>query len=310
MTGAVKTRMQWHDLPREVVAEVERVLGAPVVDAVSQTEGFSPGSADRVVTADGTRAFVKAVPRGRNEGTYDLHRREIEVMRLLPAEVSAPALLGSLVTDEWAVLVLEDVDGRHPGAAGDGADVAAVLDAFATFPRLPEAARASLPSAVDEFAAEQDSWWRIEADAIALPDWAEGNRARLRAAGERVLDAVAGEHLQHYDGRADNVLMDADGRPWIIDWPWASIGARWMDGLFYLLDVRLRGEAIDVEDVLAQHPLFEGVAAADIDAVLAAVTGRFFVKAQLPAPPGLPTLRDFQYREGIAGMEWLRQRWG
>src|SRR5690606_9826476 len=100
MADAVKTRMLWADLPLEVVAAVEGVLGAPVVDAVSQTEGFSPGSADRVVTADGRRAFVKAVHRGRNEGAYELHQREIAVMRLIPSEVSAPALLGSLVTDD------------------------------------------------------------------------------------------------------------------------------------------------------------------------------------------------------------------
>ncbi|OJU41721.1 MAG: hypothetical protein BGN97_08700 [Microbacterium sp. 69-10] len=310
MTAELKTRMLWSDLPDEVVREVERVLDAPVVEAVSQVEGFSPGSADRVVTATGRRAFVKTVHRDRNEGAYELHQREIQVMRLLPGTVSAPALLGSLVTDEWAVLVLADVEGRHPGGAGDGSDVVAVLDAFATFPRLEGESLSALPSAADEFAEEQASWRVIEAEGVELPAWAAANRGRLRTAAERVLEVVAGDHLQHYDGRADNVLMDAEGTAWIIDWPWASVGARWMDGLFYLLDVRLRGETVDVEQVLAQHPLFDGVPPADVDSVLAAVTGRFFVKAQLPAPPGMPTLRDFQYREAIAGMEWLRQRWG
>ena len=42
MTGELKTRMLWSDLPDEVVREVERVLDAPVVEAVSQAEGFSP----------------------------------------------------------------------------------------------------------------------------------------------------------------------------------------------------------------------------------------------------------------------------
>lgn len=306
---SVKTRMLWSDLPDEIVADVERVLGGSVVGAVSQPEGFSPGSADRVVTTDGRRAFVKTVHRDSNAGSHELHRREIDVMRLIPAGVSAPALLGSTVTDEWAVIILQDVDGKHPGAALDGADVVAVLDAFATFPRLEDAESAQLPTAVDEFRAEQDSWRQLEVEGTPLPEWAERNRERLRAAGERVLEVVAGEHLQHLDGRADNVLMDAAGRAWVIDWPWAAIGARWLDSLFYLLDVRVRGEQVDVEVLLRQHPVFDGVTDDDIDAVLAAVTGRFFVKAALPATAGMPTLREFQHREGIAGLDWLRSRW-
>lgn len=39
------------------------------------------------------------------------------------------------------------------------------------------------------------------------------------------------------------------------------------------------------------------------------VTGRYFDKDRLPAPPNMPTLRAFQYREAIAGMDWLRERW-
>ncbi|MFD5226625.1 hypothetical protein ACFWHT_13485 [Microbacterium sp. NPDC058342] len=309
MMDAVKTRRQWTDLPSGLVKRIEGILDGAVVSATSQTEGFSPGSADRVVTAGGLRAFVKAVHRDHNEGAYDLHLREIEVMRLLPTGVSAPALLGSVISDDWAVLVLQDIEGRHPGQAGDGSDVEAVLDAFATLPRLTGEARASLPRAADEFVADQDSWRVIAADAVQVPDWAGVNRDRLRRAGEKVCDVVAGEHLQHFDGRADNVLVDADGEAWIIDWPWAASGAHWLDGLFYLLDVRVRGEDVDVEAVLRRHGLFEGVPAAAIDSVLAAVTGHFFVKAQLPPPPGMPTLRAFQHREGVAGMEWLQQRW-
>lgn len=306
----MKTRMLWSDLPDEITDEVERVLGGAVVEAASQAEGFSPGSADRVVTEHGVRAFVKAVPHSLNPDAHALHAQEARVMRLIPAGVNAPELLGSITTDAWSVLMLQDIEGVHPGGAGDGSDVVAVLDAFATFPRLDGEALTALRAAEDEFRADADSWRTIAEQAIEVPEWAVRHHDCLRAAGERVLDAVAGEYLQHLDGRADNVLLDAQGTAWVIDWPWAVAGARWLDGLFYLLDVRMRGEDIDVEVVLNQHPLFVDVAADDIDAALAAVTGQFFIKAQLPAPPGMPTLRDFQYREAIAGMEWLQQRWG
>ena len=61
MVDAAGVRVAWADLPARVRDVVEEILGAPVVEAVSQPGGFSPGSADRVRTADGRRAFVKAV---------------------------------------------------------------------------------------------------------------------------------------------------------------------------------------------------------------------------------------------------------
>lgn len=309
MPNDVKARMLWTDLPEDLVAKVSDVLGGPVTTAMSQTAGFSPGSADRVVTANGRRAFVKAVHRSRNADAYELHRREIEVMRVIPPQVRAPALLGSFVTRDWAALILEDVEGHHPGGALDGADVQAVLDAFSTFPRLTGEALATLPAAADEFVAERDSWSVLDRDGVPLPSWAQNFGSRLRAEGERVCEVVQGDYLLHLDGRADNVLIGENDLAWVIDWPWAGVGARWIDGLLYLLDARFRGERIDAELVLLTHPLFEGVSTGDIDSVLAAITGRYFDKARLPSPPSMPTLREFQHREALAGMDWLRERW-
>src|SRR5690606_8378163 len=41
-------RLPWADLPDPVRAQVEQVLGAPVVTAIDQRGGFSPGVAARV----------------------------------------------------------------------------------------------------------------------------------------------------------------------------------------------------------------------------------------------------------------------
>lgn len=69
-------------------------------------------------------------------------------------------------------------------------------------------------------------------------------------------EAVTGEHLVHLDCRADNILIDGSGSAWLIDWPWASVGARWFDGVTYLLDVVMRGELVDVDEYLS-HQLFK-----------------------------------------------------
>lgn len=314
MDSAEHRRTAWADLPVDLHRAVESLLGGPVISALSQSNGFSPGSADRVRTAAGHRAFVKAVHRDRNPAAFDLHSREIEVMAALPRAVHAPALLGSYSADGWMALILEDIEGRHPGAALDGTDVGPVLDALATFSAITAAelvALGDLPRAADEFRSDAAGWSELEADGVLgdLPGWVQTSFDRLRAAAWDAAAAAEGDVLLHLDCRADNVLVDQAGTAWIIDWPWASIGARWIDGLLYLLDARLRGETVDADARLRTHPLFDGVTAAQIDAVLAAVTGSFFNNARRPAPPNMPTLREFQRSEALAGAAWLRERW-
>jgi hypothetical protein len=311
MGNAEQRRTAWSELPAELHQTVAEVLGGPVTSAVSQSNGFSPGSADRVTTAEGRRAFVKAVHRDRNPGTFELHSREIAVMTAMPAGVRAPTLLGSYRADDWVALILSDIDGRHPGEALDGSDAEAVLDALATFSAVPVRTLDELPRAAEEFLAEAAGWAELLADGALgeLPPWVQGSVDRLRAAADRVASAVEGENLVHLDCRADNVLIDRAGAAWIVDWPWACIGAGWVDGLSYLLDARVRGDRVDADVLLREHPLFTGVPAGSIDAVLAAITGSFFNKARQPAPPNMPALRDFQRREALAGADWLRERW-
>lgn len=67
---------------------------------------------------------------------------------------------------------------------------------------------------------------------------------------------------------------------------------------------------VDVEGLLRTHEVFDGADPEHIDAVLAGMTGGWFDKARQPAPPNMPTLRAFQRREALTGLDWLRERWG
>jgi hypothetical protein len=139
-------RLGWGDLPGSVRRAVEEILGGTVVEAVSQSGGFSPGSADRVRTAGGRRAFVKAVSAARNEHSPRLHRREAAITAALPPGAPAPKLLGTHDDGDWVALVLSDVERRHPSWT-DPADVAAVRAVLA------DLARALTPCPLDVRAA-------------------------------------------------------------------------------------------------------------------------------------------------------------
>jgi len=312
MSDGEQLRTRWSELPPEIHREVARLLGGDIVEAVSQSTGFSPGSADRVRTEAGCRAFVKAVSRHRNPDSVGMHRRELTVMRALPATVRAPRLLGSFDNGDWVALVLEDIPGRHPGSAADDSDALAVLAAVAALPLARGGDMPTLPEASDELADDFAGLSKLQAEGATndLPSWVRQNFDALEASASHGSSAVRGDYLVHLDCRADNVLIDDSGNAWIVDWPWAAIGAHWLDGLTYLLDARLRGERVDAEVILREHPLFAGVPRADIDAVLAGLMGLFFERGRLPAPPSMPTLRRFQVDQALAAMAWLQERWG
>lgn len=307
-------RTNWDELPTTLRARIEDALGAPVVESESQPSGWSPGSADRVVTTDGRRAFVKALARARNGDGIDLHRREARVMAAIPEGVRSPRLVAAFDEvhddDTWVALVLDDIDGHHPGADRDGRDTPAVLDALDTLPRAT-GTLAALPRMTDELGDEFGAWDRMLTTGLpsVVPPVVASAASELAEAARGAVALVDGDHLVHADCRADNLLVDREGRVWIVDWPWAGVGAHWLDPLTYLLDALVRGEDDDVDHHLSTHPVFAGVDAAAVESVLAALAGLFLEKAARPAPPNMPTIRDFQRREGIAAAEWVLRRW-
>ena len=313
MADVQQLRLTWPELPASIHRIVAEILHGPVVLARSQATGFSPGSADRVYAANGKSAFVKAVNRGRNPDTVDLHRRELEVLQTLPDSVSVPRLLGSFDDGEWVALVIECVDGVHPSAPPSRAEIWAVLSAVAALPAVrANSGWAVFPRATQELAAAFESWTSIRREgwSESLPVGACDRLDELQRLAAGAARAVDGDHLVHLDLRSDNVLLDDGGRAWLVDWPWASVGVRWLDGLTFLLDARLNGSDVDAEEIIASHPLFALAPADGINAVLSGLTSYFLAEAQRPAPENMPTLRAFQREEGLAGLSWLAQRLG
>lgn len=311
MVTASGVRIAWTDLPDRVRAAVAEVLGGPVVEARSQTGGFSPGSADRVRTAAGARAFVKAVSAAQNPMAPPTHRREIEVTRGLPPTASAPALLGSYDDGEWVALVLADVEGQQPATPWQGDEVAAVLAVLARLASggVPTTIPDLKPLAVD-MADDLRGWRHLSADPPAgLDPWAASRLEPLSDLAEQGLLALTADALVHADTRADNLLIDSAGRVTLVDWPWACLGPVWLDSLALLVNVNFYG-GLDVEALLSANPLLAATPAADVTGFLAGLTGFFLNEARKPTPAGLPTLRAFQQAEGDATLSWLKRRLG
>lgn len=292
-------RIGWHDLPERVTRGVADILGGDVVEAVSQSGGFSPGSADRVRTADGRRAFVKAVSPALNDRSPAFHRREARITAALPPDAPTPALLGTYDDGDWVALVLTDVEGRHPVTpwrADELASVRATLDDLA---RTLTPAPIDVPTAGEHLREDMTGWHRLRDDAPAgVDDWVSAHLDDLCRQAERGVAVLTGDTLCHTDIRADNLLIDEHGTVTVVDWPHAVRGPAWLDTLQLLMNVRFNGGRPDLTSIDADQ--------ADPRAVLAGFAGFFADGARQPPPPGLPTLRAFQQAQADAMIEWLR----
>ncbi|WP_432544394.1 phosphotransferase family protein [Kineococcus sp. SYSU DK002] len=281
MHGSGGNRLRWPELPAPVHDAVAGILGSPVVRAVSQSGGFSPGAADRVVAADGTRAFVKAVSAAQNEESPRMQEREARITAALPAAVPAPGFRGARWVGDWHVLVLEEVPGRQPRLPWRADDLAPVVAA------LERLAATATPCPVPD-----------------LPTAREALTGQLPA---DALDLLTGDTLVHLDLRADNVLLTAAGAV-LVDWPHACVGPPWLDLLALLFEVdRLGGQDL-AEATLRTSPLTRDVDPGVLTTVLSGFSAFFLGRAALPPPPGLPTLREFQRVQGEALTGWVRRR--
>jgi hypothetical protein len=303
MVPAIGQRIGWLDLPEHVRAAVEAILGVPVTAAQTQAGGFSPGTADRVVTAGGGRAFVKAVGAGLNTQSVKMARAEAHITAALPAAAPTPKLIGSFDDGEWVALVLEDVDGRHPRTPWVLAELDAAVRALRKLAQtLTPSPVPDAPRAAGTLGHDFAGWANVAADPPPdLDPWTTAHLDRLQAASARGLAAIdTGDTLTHCDIRADNLLVRPDGEIIFVDWPWGAVGPDWLDTILLAINVIVYGGNPD--------RLLRGI---DPDIAINVITGfaGFFTHmGRLPPPPSLPTVRAFQRAQGNALVPWLRDR--
>lgn len=311
------TRIDWSAVPEQVQAETEAWLGGKIISATTQPTGFSPGVAARLRLADGRRFFVKAACSAPNPDTPNFHRREGRIMQRLPGGIPVPRLLWMYDEDEpgWIVLVFEDIDGSHPQQPWQAGELERVLAA------MEEMARALTPSplpaaetvtASQAFAGWVCGWQRLlegpPGDRQRLGDWPAHHLEALAGLETEAPAAAAGDSLQHFDIRADNILLTTE-RVWFVDWPHARAGAPWIDVVLLAPSVTMQGGP-SPEQLIRRFAPCQQANPAAITAVVAAMAGFFTHRGLQPPPPGLPTLRAFQAAQGQVALDWLRLRTG
>jgi hypothetical protein len=288
---------------------LEARLGARVVEAVTQPGGFSPGLAARLLLEDGRRVFLKAVHEAANPDTPDIHRREARIVAALPVSAPAARLLWTYDAGGWVALCFEDVDGRHPHEPWTEDDLALVVDALRQMAAdLTPAPIDPGDTAADGFRRTINGWQMARQHGeTRLDDWALRHLDRLAELEAAAPEASAGDTLLHFDARADNILI-AGRRVYLVDWPWARVGAPWVDWVAMAPSVAMQGGP-DPETFLRRFGVGH-IPRHAIDSVACSIAGFFCVHALDPPPPGIPTVRAFQAAQGRVAVRWLRERTG
>ncbi len=300
-------RVHWAQLPLSVKRAIEQRIGSSVVEAVTQAGGFSPGLAARVRTSDGSRCFVKAVSEQANPDTPGMHRREAVVVAALPPQAAVPRLLWTYDEGGWVALGFEDVDGRMPAQPWRGDELRMVVDGLHRLHNVLTPSPIVSTTASDAFATHITGWSELRATQAPLDGWAARNLDRLVDLEAQAPAAAEGDTLLNFDVRADNTLIARD-EVFFVDWPWARIGAPFVEWIGFAPSVYMQGGP-KPDELLRMVP----IGAIDdrvVNAVIASLTGYFLAQSHRPPPPGIPTVRAFQAAQGQISLEWLRERTG
>ena len=318
---AVGVRAPYTSMPETVRAWVDDTLGSPVVEALDQVGGMSPGCATRLRCADGTRAFVKAVGTDLNRDTPTLFRREITALTLLGSDPLWADLLASYDDGDRVALLLEDVEGGHPDLADDATmeRMVAATDELGSVMRSRVATSevrhlvgsVLMEPGLTDLRAVFNVWLSAYDDLGGLPEapvpaWVRAEATVWRDRMADIADCRT-DTLVHWDVRVDNLLQRPTGEIVFLDWGAAGVGEAWLDPLLARLE---RVDQPWFDRSVATSPALVALGDDAITTWLVSLGTNLAVRAVTAVDVNLPTLAEFRRIESARFLDAAARRLG
>jgi aminoglycoside phosphotransferase (APT) family kinase protein len=275
--------------PQEVVAAVERVLGAPV-DAWGYVAAGHTHALKWIVPG----AFVKA---GAEPSARSQVEREAAILASLGAAPFAPRVRGFEQSGDYAVLVLEDLkEGRWPPPYPDRGE--ALFETLRLVAGTPPAA--FLPRQPPE-RPHGGYWSRLAADPRALQalirrEWLEQALPLLDEAESGA--SLHGDRLVHGDLWEGNTCYTARGVV-LVDWADALVGDPRVDLSYAIVSVRatkVKPAPVELTDAPAYAAMLAGANAWSV--------------IHPPEVPGVGLLTTVHRRQLAAALAWAAELLG
>jgi hypothetical protein len=248
---------------------VEAITG-PIRRSESVVAGFSSNLAEILETATG-QVFVKGMHTDDPE-VWSQRREAVLARYVAPI---GPRLRWHFVDDGWDLLGFDYVPGTFADYRIDS-DLAATAATMTALGALRCPPRSELKDAVARWGAY-------------LPDPAD---RRL----------LAGDALLHTDWNYSNVIVTASGTARLVDWPWATRGAAWIDPGCWIVWLILAGRApAEAERWAAHVPCWLTATARELTVFSTALAAEWSATAARRPNVWTQSLRD-------AACQWARYR--
>ncbi|MDN4472111.1 phosphotransferase family protein [Demequina zhanjiangensis] len=310
-------RLRWEGLPEAVQQRIGDLAGAPVRFADTSTTGFSPGFAGVLRLDDGRHVFAKAMNETDHPHSIWLNRREAKVARALPESTPMAPLLWEDDLDGWHLLGFEAMLGRplDPRSARDREEAAGLYSKVAAIDgsRVTVAGERLEPFS-EALSDLFDRWARLfdskDCDSRLThvgehSGWVARHADEL-CSWEAAAPALSqGAALVHADLRMDNMVRRADGAVVAVDWPWACVGAPWLDALSASCGLSMQ-TGIPARQLFHANPVANKATRDAEVALVTTITGYFTQAGTEPDVPSLPGLREFQRGQAKPALAWLR----
>lgn len=291
------------------------MLDSPVVAWTPAVGGFSAGIAARVETADGRKAFVKAVNEKTHPDTASLFRAEAATLHDFAAFPVLRPLIAPLIATldhaDWVGLVLEEIDEDTLRQPFIRSQVAAVDDGLAQLADALDDISSQVEAPDMPITAMSNSWSSLARDVHLLDPWTRSHLGEITSLATRAGEVLRGDHLLHSDLRSDNIMIGGVGvnqHVVFIDWARMCRGPRWFDAFMLAFDLATSGGEVDADDYVGSSNTLADVAPQDITAVIAAFTGEQLLASRQPSNRVRPEFRAWQEHLGSGGLAWLRKR--
>ncbi|MEZ0226210.1 MAG: phosphotransferase family protein [Alphaproteobacteria bacterium] len=297
------------DLPPAITRQLEKLLGAKVVDSTFAYGGLSVSAAFIFTLDNGAKIFAKGShPGDTAHGAKNL-AQEVFVYECLDVvrETSPPylGLVSDGEEDGWMLGVWRCVEHDPKKASADR--VVASLNSW----QRTQSAKALLPTArehvyISQLLSGEKKWLRLRNDEMAKkkffamfrnPEagraWFDKNVPTLCQYQLRAEKMRAEEGLVHGDLRIDNFLFGE--KTWVIDWPNACWGPLVFDLVFLFSNMEALGYGV-FEDLITSYTKVTGKMPEPDDqvAVLTALSGYFADQAYREVVDKMPRLRWMQ----------------
>lgn len=177
-------------MDQDIIDLIEPQAG-PFTAVKPATGGHGVATTALVENNRGDRLFVKATP-NRPGGNLNAARREATIGPHLQGV--APRFLFHTENTRWFVTVVEALDARPTDLTPGSSDLEPALEAINRITTL------GLPEVAAEW---HDTRWD-------------------RAATPEEIPHLRGAALTHTDLHGRNILLDGEGRGWIVDWEWPT----------------------------------------------------------------------------------------